>query len=111
MYELEDNVTERLEVRQKMCKTLMKCCAGPGYNADIPTAMINWNPAKWDQLMKNLSDIVGTAEPFEDEILKNLYCSCAANRSLADYRKTLEDDIREGRDSVSIPAEQQAIIK
>lgn len=109
MCKLHFAITERLIVRQRMCKILVFACSVPGYDLNQERAMINWKQEDWEELMKNLAQLLETSKPFRNKTLKELYFSCTANMLLATIRQTLEDDIKHKgeRETVSLSAEEQ----
>jgi hypothetical protein len=92
-----------------MCKILVTACAVPGYDVNNKRAMINWREQDWKKLMQCLAELVGTPDPYEDQLLKELYIACFENLLLAGHRRTLEDDIKhkDERETVSLSDKEQ----
>jgi hypothetical protein len=92
-----------------MCKILLMACAVPGYDVGSSRAMINWREREWKELMRDLKKLFGTHNPYQDQLLKELYIACFENLLLADHRRTLEEDIKhkDERRTVSLSAKEQ----
>jgi hypothetical protein len=109
----QNATTDRLIVRQLMCKILVTACAVPGYDLASRRAMINWGQLDWKKLMRYLEELVGTHNPYKDQLLKGLHVACFVNLLLADHRRTLEVDIKhkDERVTVSLSDKEQEIFQ
>lgn len=112
MYKCHETAeTERLIIRQKMCKILMNACSMSGYHVDNPSALLNYKRVDWERLKEALTEMVGTTDPFSNKVLTELFFSCSANQILAKHRVAIEADVQSKRDVLSISRVEQSELK